>query len=356
MTRLHARVDVIKGRLPKALVGAAAGLAERSFVVLTLTSEDETAGVGEASPLPGYSPESIDDAAEELHDLIDAPIEVDASLGPRALLDSVPEVQLSERPSARFALESALLDWLGKVRGEPVHRLLNSGPLRAIPIADLVLEANPARWPDHVDRLCEDGATHLKLKIGAALDQEVAALQTVRGRHPGLAIRLDANGRIDIVDLRRHTTALELLGLELIEEPVALRGWPEAVSLPLPFALDETLRDESMSRRLLGGGHIRAVVIKPAVLGGVTAALDLAKIAREHGAQPVLSHTFDGPIARAAAAELGLALQTELAAGLGSHPALDLWPRHHIAAIRGRKLCPHTVPGLGLEFEVSPDA
>ena len=111
-----------------------------------------------------------------------------------------------------------------------------------------------------------------------------------------------------------------------------------------------------MSRRLLGEGHVRALVIKPAVVGGVTATLDLAKIAREYGAEPVLSHTFDGPIARAATAELALALQTKLAAGLGSHPALDLWPRHRIAAIRGRQIGPHAVPGLGLEFEGRSDA
>jgi len=351
VTLLHARVDVIEGRLPDPLVGAAAGLSERRFAVLTLTSEDGSIGVGEASPLPGYSPDSIDDAAEELQALVDEPIEADPSLEPRALLDRMPEVQLIEHPSARFALESALLDWLGRVRGEPVHALLAAGRARPIPIADLVLEADPARWPDHVDGLCADGATHIKLKVGVALDQEVAALRTVRDRHPGLAMRLDANGRIDIADLRRHAATLESLDLELIEEPVASQDWLEAVSLRLPFALDETLRDESMSRWLLGEGHIRALVIKPAVLGGVTAALDLAKIAREHGAQPVLSHAFDGPIARAATAELALALQTELAAGLGSHPALDLWPPHRIAAIRGREICPHATPGLGLEFE-----
>lgn len=356
MSLLHARVDVIEGRLPGALVGAATGLTERAFVVLTLTSEDNTEGVGEASPLPGYSPDSIDDAAAELHDLIEAPIEVDRSLTPRTLLDRMPEVQLIEHPSARFALESALLDWLGKVRGEPVHALLSPHPPRPIPIADLVLEADSERWPDHVDRLCADGATHLKLKVGVAFDREVAALQTVRGRHPGLAIRLDANGRIDIADLRRHAATLESLSLEWIEEPVALHDWPEAMSFSLPFALDETLKDESMSRRLLGEGRIHAVVIKPAVRGGVTAALDLAKIAKTYGAHPVLSHTFDGPIARATTAELALALGTELAAGLGPHPALDLWPPHRIAAVRGRELRPHAVPGLGLEFEEPADA
>ena len=74
MTLLYAQVDLVEGRLPEPLVGAAARLTERAFVVLTLTSEDNTVGLGEASPLSGYSPDSIDDAAEELHDLVDAPI------------------------------------------------------------------------------------------------------------------------------------------------------------------------------------------------------------------------------------------------------------------------------------------
>ena len=259
-------------------------------------------------------------------------------------------------PSARFAVETALLDWLGKSQGEPVHKLLGTRTAGSIPIADLVLEADPRRWPDHADRLCADGATHLKLKVGTALDRELAALRTIRGQHPRVAIRLDANGRIDISDLRRHAASLESLDLEWIEEPVALHDWPNAVSLPLRFALDETLRDESMSRRLLEEGRICSVVIKPAVRGGVTAALDLATIARQSGAHPVLSHTFDGPIARAATAELALALGTELAAGLGSHPALDVWPAHRIAAIDGREIRRHGVPGLGLEFKGSVDA
>lgn len=356
MTLLHARVDVIEGQLPKPLVGAVAGLSERSFAVLTLVGEDEAIGVGEASPLPGYSPDSIDDAAEELQALVEEPIEVDPSLDARTLLDRSPEVQLMESPSARFALESALLDWLGRVRGEPVHALLASGQRRPIPIADLIVEADPARWPDCVDRLCADGATHIKFKTGMEIDQEVAALRTVRDRHPALAMRLDANRRIAIADLRRHAVSLESLGLEFIEEPVASEGWLEAMSLPLLFALDETLRDESMSRALLAQDRIRVLVIKPAVLGGVTAALDVAKIARDNGAEPVLSHTFDGPIARAATAELALALQTELAAGLGVHPALDLWPPHRIAAIHAREIRPHAVPGLGLEFERDTDA
>ena len=78
--------------------------------------------------------------------------------------------------------------------------------------------------------------------------------------------------------------------------------------------------------------------------------------AAECGADYLVSHTFDGPIARAATAELALVLQCSLAAGLGPHPGLDLWPPHRIAAIRAREIEPHDSPGLGLHFQAGDDA
>ena len=72
-------------------------------------------------------------------------------------------------------------------------------------------------------------------------------------------------------------------------------------------------------------------------------ALEAAERAASSGADYLVSHTFDGPIARAAAAELALSLQTPLAAGLGDHPGLHLWPPHQIAAIAGREIVPHDV-------------
>jgi o-succinylbenzoate synthase len=354
---LHARVDLLEGELPSPLAGAAAGLARRAFSVLTLTRGDGTAGVGEASPLPGYSADSIDEAVEELHRLTDGAIRADALSSPFALLSEVFSVHPVRCPSSRFAIETALLDWLGHLRSEPLHRVLAGDAERqAIPIADLILVPDAAEWPRRVDALVDDGATHIKLKVGAEFEREVAAMREIRGAHPDLPLRLDGNQRVPFDALRRQAAALEELELELIEEPVRRDEWEKALGLPLPFALDETLRDETLSARLLGTGKIRAVVLKPVVLGGFRASFDAAEQAASCGADYLVSHTFDGPIARAATAELALALQTDLAAGLGWHPGLDLFAPHEIAALQGRTIAPHYVPGLGLRFEEGPDA
>ncbi|TFH30327.1 MAG: hypothetical protein E4H00_05350 [Myxococcales bacterium] len=357
MTSLHAQVDVLEGELTESLVGAAAGHSKRAFTVLRLMRNDGTTGLGEASPLPGYSPDSMAEVSDELQRLVEAPLEVSPLARPLDLLVDAFAAHPLQHPASRFALETALLDWFGRTHGEPVHRVLGGDAQRQpIPIASLVMETNPAAWPASADALLARGATHLKLKVGSDLAVEVAALQTIRRAHPTLRLRIDANRGIPLAALRRHAASLEDLELELLEEPVAPADWLTALELPLPFGLDESLRDEDLSRRLLASGAIRAVVIKPMVLGGIRASFAVAELAAAHGAEYLVSHTFDGPIARAATAELALALQTELAAGLGLHPALALWPPHHIAAIHGDRIEPHDAPGLGLHFDEDSDA
>jgi len=357
MTELHARLDLLEGELSEALVGAAAGLSKRAFAVLRLMQADGTSGLGEASPLPGYSPDSMAQVSEELGSLTDAPVRGDPLATPLALLVDTLRAHPMKHPSSRFAVETALLDWLGRTRGKPVHQILaGATERRPVAIADLVMDAHPASWPARVEKLLVDGATHLKFKVGPELDAELAILLTIRRAHPGLPIRLDANGRIPLDTLRRHATSLEALDLELLEEPVPRAQWHDALSFPLPFALDETLCDDELSRKLLDTGRIRALVIKPMALGGLRASFAAAELGAAHGAQYLVSHTFDGPIARAATAELALALQTELAAGLGLHPALTLWPSHRIAAIHERQIVPHDEPGLGLRFDEDGDA
>lgn len=357
MTELHAQIDLLEGELSDALVGGAEQVVKRSFAVLRLMRGDGTTGLGEASPLPGYSPDSIADVADELRRLADAPVLVDPLASPLEILVDAFTAHPLHQASSRFALETSLLDWLGHTRREPVHRVLGGDAARrAVSIADLVMTSEPNSWQARTDELLADGATHVKLKIGADLNHEIEAIRAIRKAHPTLPLRLDANRRIPVAVLRQQAAALEALELELIEEPVAPEDWPIALGLPLPFALDETLLDDALSQRLLESGRIVAVVLKPMVLGGLRASFEIAEKAAAHGARYLVSHTFDGPIARAATAELALALQTELAAGLGEHPALGLWPPHRIAAIRDRQIVPHEAPGLGLCFEEGADA
>ena len=352
MTELHARIDLLEGALDAPLAGAAEDATRRAFAVLSLMRGDGTTGAGEASPLPGYSDETLEQAGEDLHALVDAPVDADPLGSPFDVVSKVLGEFQPRSPSARFAIETALLDWLGHERGVPLHRIVGGDAEREpIPIADLVLDRSSGDWPTRVDALVAAGATHVKLKISDGLDREIVALQSIRRAHPSLPLRLDGNRRVPLALLRRHASALEALELELLEEPCSSEEAVAALELPLPWALDESLRDPEHRARLLDTERVAALVLKPMVLGGIGACLQLAEQGAERGAGCLISHTFDGPIARAASAELALALQTPFAAGLGEHPALALWPPHEIAAIRDRTIAAHDASGLGLHFE-----
>lgn len=351
MTSLEGQLEEVQGPLSGSIVSGAAELKSRSSLVLRLQDASGLCGLGEASPLPGYSPDSLLQARQELSRICAQGVE----LGPDAAGVSEVEAVLAtlhlKSPAARFAVETALFDWLGKRRGLPVHRLLAGAPRHdSLRIARLVPHRDAGQWLEWV-RAHVDPEAAVKLKVGLSFDAELRALLELRAALPGLRIRLDANRQLRAEQVLAASEALHRLRLELFEEPVPSEQWPRVLGLDLPFALDESLRSELPWRDWVAVGSISALVLKPTVLGGVLACWRLAEHARSHGLSCVVSHCFDGPAARAAMAELALGLESSLSPGLDAHPALELWPMHRIAAIQGTAIRPHEQAGLGLSFE-----
>jgi len=154
----------------------------------------------------------------------------------------------------------------------------------------------------------------VKIKIGADLAGELRQLRELRQICPAAELRLDGN--------RRFAHAGELadfaaLRPRFIEEPLAsgLRA-----DLPFPVAADETLqRDDTV----LEEATLAAAILKPMTLGGPARCLALAERARARDIGIVVSHSFDGPLARGHALALAAALPG-LAAGLAPHFALSV--------------------------------
>ena len=350
MTWLKGQLHKVEGTLAGSIASGAAELESRSSLVLRIEDSEGGFGLGEASPLPGYSPDELEQAERELFPICARGLEVQSATDGLRWLEAVLEARVFQSPAAKFALETALLDWFGKRRGLALHRLLGEAvDDRRLPIARLVPHRDAGQWLDWVRTHAGPKAT-VKLKVGAAFDAELRALLDLRAAFPTLRIRLDANRQLQAEQVLAAAEALRELQLELFEEPVAREDWPRVLGLPLPFAFDESLRDESRWADFLLAGSISSLVLKPTVLGGLLECRRLADRARTHGLRCVVSHCFDGPIARAAMAELALSLEPSRSPGIDVHPALALWPSHEIAAIRDGELRRHEAPGLGLRF------
>lgn len=348
-----ADVAEVAGKMATPAVSATGRWSDRRGLWLRIRAEDGTVGEGEASPLPGYSVDDLDAARAALEttpwDRIGA---FDPGRDPLPQVRRALELVKGGSPAARFAVETALLDLLGRRRGVPVHRLLGEGPVEALPLCQLLDSTDDVALQRSAEGAVERGFRAVKMKIGRDPDRDVervAAVRSIVGANTRL--RLDANRGLPAERVAEVLQELADFNPELLEEPAPLPVVCRLASSPVPLAVDETLHDPNQRERVEEAtreGRYAAWVLKPMAVGGVLTCLDLARAARAAGADVIVSHLFDGPIAHAAAAELALALGPGPAVGLGRHTGLAVWPDRSLPSLGSTSLVPHRESGLGL--------
>ena len=324
----------------------------RRGLLLTLTDAEGRAAQGEASPLPGYSSDTLEECEAALGALDWSRVEpLDPNRDLVSQLERQSDLLPPACPAARCALETALLDLCGQQHGMPAWRLLSaSDEVAPLAVAALVDAFQPERLLDSAMALVDQGFDTLKLKVGLEdSDDQLELLGELRARVGSLVrLRFDAN---QIWTFKRAVRQLELLSRfepEFVEEPCE-ELWTLPGS-PVPLAVDESLQElgslESVadaSRRC----NVRVLVLKPMTLGLVRA-LRIAQEASRLGLHVIVSHTFDGPVGLSSAAALGLALGSrEYASGLAPHAGLPVWPAVELP-FGATQIQPWERPGLGL--------
>jgi o-succinylbenzoate synthase len=347
-----ARLRLIGGPLPARIENRALAWQARHGVLLELGDETGAVGRGEASPLPGYSPDTLDACVRALETAAArVPIAVDLAGDSLASIASLTGEIPPELPAARMAVETALLDLAASRLGISVAALLaGRRPDRAVPLSMVLLGTDVATLAGQVRSGLAAGVRTFKLKVGRPeFAAELALIAALRAAVAGdWALRLDANGAWPPNAARRHLQEMAGLGVELVEQPVAADLLPEFTNSPVPLAADETMRIPGALARLTATRACTAVVLKPMVLGGLGRCFALAREAQRAGFGVIVTHLFDGPVALAAACELALAVETPLACGLAPHPALTAFAAQRQAALHPDRIVPHDIPGLGL--------
>jgi len=375
--------------------GAARGRTERAAVILEVRGDAGVVGIGEAAPLPGMSPDTLGDAERAIAAFARcAPFELAdreavyaaAALAAGSPATAAPAIRSATTtasafattaaaaatcsPAARFAVETALLDALARERGTSLAALLgppvgggatrphvgarrsvrhgefasihtsHAGHAGTVPLAAVVDDPEAARRAFAVGIRC------LKIKLGATDDP--SRVFAIAAAAPGARLRIDANRAWPRAEVAARLAALAALPIDYVEEPCAEAHLLVAEPLPCQIALDESLAviapDEL--RAALRGPALAALVLKPTVVGGLSAVLALSELARRAGVAAIVSHGLEGPVGTAACAELALALGGEHAVGLAAHPALAGWLLE-VPQLAPDRVHPAASPGLG---------
>jgi len=313
---------------------------ERRSLIVELETTTGIIGIGEASPLPGYSAEDIDAARLALETFCAAKLPTLDLDDPVEAARSLARFHAPKSPSARFAIETACLDAIARTIGCGLAALFESGS-RTARATSLVSLFEPEPRLSHAIEL---GITSFKCKIGrlGEFDRELAALGRLRTALPtGAHLRVDVNGAWSPAQATQRILAVADQGATLVEQPCAPADMAKLLPGPVPIAVDESLASGVVGDELgplIESGQIAAFVIKPAIVGGLAAAWDLARVANRAGVVPIISHLLDGPVALAACAELAVATDSSLAAGLECHQGLAAWPAISIPQFVGGEI------------------
>jgi o-succinylbenzoate synthase len=338
-------------RTLKAAARSAAGTwTERAGLTLVLEDDAGHVGLGEASPLPGFSPDALAEARAALLTLMGAALPDYSRRDVRAALSDA--AQPLSSAAARFALETALLDLWARQTNVPAWSLLHPEDGSNPPDLSLSL------WlPHNRDAALADahaalvrGIRSFKVKLDGrdALDPGFSILEALRanlGVH--VELRADANRSFTADQARKVAPRLAELGVVWVEEPTAEApsgGWG------MPVALDESLVGARPNLPELRAAGVTALVLKPTLLGGLSPCLKLASAAAEAGITSVVSHTLEGPLGAMGTAALALAL------GPG-RPADGLAPHGGLSGVRppcfepgADRLVAWQATGLGLSL------
>ncbi|MBN2716864.1 MAG: hypothetical protein JXX14_13515 [Deltaproteobacteria bacterium] len=311
---------------------------------LKITDEDGCTGIGEASPLPGYSPDTAALCHGALSELL--PRIMNRQVLGISDIESTCALVPKDAPAARFALETALLDLFAQSKNAPLWSLFVN--------SETPIEVNGLLSDNETEataqNLFDTGIRVFKMKIGTPnqFPKELDSLVRLRKTFGNeIAIRLDANSTLAGPDLLQKLNRLSAFDPEYIEEPFPLsQQLPD--HLPVPFAVDESLVEINDHQKIAVHPQCRAFVLKPTLLGGFFNVLKLARIANQCSCEAVVTHCHESLPGFLATIHLSIAVKSRTACGLYPHAALRTSASENYFRLTNGRISLISQMGLGI--------
>lgn len=291
----------------------AAGTIQTRDGFVVRTSLDGVPGIGEATPLPGWT--ESHEVCKQTLERIDDPVE--------ALTDS----RLRETPAARHGVSLGVLDARARATGRPLYRELGRDEaVESLPVNATVGDGSVSKTAEAVERAATEGYPAVKVKIGARTPSvDVDRLEAVRSACPDIELRVDVNGAWDESTADDILPDLAELDVSILEQPLPanrLEAHGRLRGRGVEIALDEGCITHGISS-ILEADAADLVVCKPMALGGVDVTRDAMLSARTVGVDAIVTTTIDGTIARTAAVHLAASVPDMRACGLATGGFLE---------------------------------
>lgn len=316
-------VDSFSLELNEPLETAHGPIPAREGFLVGIDSDNEIHGIGEATPLPGWT-ESV--AACQ------TAVETVAKTGEMSTVDP------KATPAAAHAVECATMDAQGQRDGHPLAALLrrsafperNQSVPTHVPLNATIGDGSVVDTVEQATTAVTAGYDCLKLKVGSRpLEDDLNRVRAVREAvGNSVTIRVDVNGGWDVETAIEAIESLAPLDIAYVEQPLAAERLPAHKQLRnrgVGIAVDESVATHSVES-VIETAAADVVVVKPMAVGGPQRATKAAAAASEAGIEPVVTTTIDAVVARTAAVHVAAAIPAVTPCGLatGSLLATDL--------------------------------
>ncbi|NQU62727.1 MAG: o-succinylbenzoate synthase [SAR324 cluster bacterium] len=304
-----AECDVHSFRIPfkESITVSGKRLYHREGFLIALVDDRHQTFFGEVAPLPGLDTVSLSQCREQLcrikgylkgHFL--SPEQFDLKKPFLGLIPVSEDSPLAFMDACvQFGLESALLE-LTICHGLCGLPDVDQNPEICVNGLFIPVDDNDRIRPQ-LDGLGLAGFDTVKVKIGRIdPSREIEQIRRLVDFFDGsINLRLDGNRSLSLTDYNHYYHHLGSLPVEYVEEPLPAGKWTEALTIPWPLALDESLGDFLDGPQFDLGKlpwQVRHIIVKPGALPGIHQLFGLLATASENRIQVVLSSAFNTSI------------------------------------------------------------
>jgi muconate cycloisomerase len=284
----------------------------QTLVLVRLRCSDGIEGIGEATTIGGlsYGPESPEGIKLAI-DTYFTPLLLKAEASrPAQNMERINRAIVGNN-FAKCAIETALLDAMGKRIGLPVSELLGGRRRDNLPVAWTLASGDTAKDIAEAQAMLSRGRHRIfKLKIGKrSVEADAAHVSAIKAALGDQAsVRVDVNQAWDEAAATKGVALLEAAGCDLVEQPVAahLRGAMARLAqrFIVPIMADEALTGPASAFNFAADAAADVFAVKIQQSGGLYAAAQVGAIADAAGIGLYGGTMLEAGVATAASAHL----------------------------------------------------
>jgi o-succinylbenzoate synthase len=273
----------------------------REGFLIALKNEKNIVGLGECSPLPGYSYEDMYECEEQLQKL--TRILNNSEIGSDiASLENF----FSKRiffPSVHFGIEQCLLNLIFSSSPNFLQNRLKISKKEID--SNVVLETgDKLDIISSIEKKIADGYKTFKIRIGdETFDNYFRLIERIR-KYCGneINICLDINGAWDKHEAVEHIKLLSSLKIHFIEEPCEhLDSVIEiAKKSPIPIAVGQSMNTAADVLNIIKSSSVEYIVLKPTIISGILSSMKLIEEAEKRKKKIIISSSFESSVGKSA--------------------------------------------------------